>query len=362
MTHWIDTPDALAARLAGWQGQTLVALDTEFIRERTYYPQLALVQLAIPGDILLVDPTVHGMDAALRPLLLDGAVTKLMHSASEDLQALQRGCGALPAPLFDTQVGAALAGLGAGLGYQKLVEQVTGEVLDKGETRSDWLRRPLSEAQLHYAAEDVRHLHALHDHLAPRLEALGRVAWLQADAARALRQAVQDGEDPWPHLGVRSASSLDADGQARLLRLLRWRDLEARRADRPKGWILDNELAVALARRPPRSPAEFNATLDRHPKAPRKSRAELWREIEAGPADDAAAMPLSRTEQVDKQRLKSMQAAVAAVAAAQGLPEGLLCARRHLEALLEGRGWPEALAGWRRGLLEPALAPLLPNG
>ena len=184
MTHWIDTPEALAAKLAGWTGQALVALDTEFIRERTFFPQLALVQLAIPGEILLVDPTVPGMDAALRPLLQDPAVTKLMHSASEDLQALQRGCGALPAPLFDTQVAAAMAGLGAGLGYQKLVEQVTGEVLDKGETRSDWLRRPLSDSQLHYAAEDVRHLHALHAFLVPTLEARGRLAWLQADADR----------------------------------------------------------------------------------------------------------------------------------------------------------------------------------
>lgn len=362
MTHWIDSPDALAAHLARWQGQPLVALDTEFIRERTYYPQLALVQLAIPGEVLLVDPTVPGMDAALRPLLQDPSVTKLMHSASEDLQALQRGCAALPAPLFDTQVAAAMAGLGAGLGYQKLVEQVTGEVLDKGETRSDWLRRPLSEAQLHYAAEDVRHLHALHAHLAPRLAGAGRLDWLQSDAERALRNAAQDGEDPWPHLALRSAASLDPDGQARLLRLLRWRDLEARRADRPKGWILDNELAVALARRPPRTPADFHAMLDRHPKAPRKSRAELWREIEAGPAADAGTMPLARAETSDRQAIKALQAAVAAVAAQHGLPDGLLCARRHLESLLEGRGWPPALDGWRRELLEPALAPLLPPG
>lgn len=360
MNHWIDTPEALAAKLAGWAGQPRVALDTEFIRERTFFPQLALVQLGIPGEILLVDPTVPGMDAALRPLLQDPAVTKLMHSASEDLQALQRGCGALPSPLFDTQVAAAMAGLGAGLGYQKLVEQVTGEVLDKGETRSDWLRRPLSEAQLHYAAEDVRHLHALHAHLQPLLEARGRMAWLQADAERALRNAASDRDEPYPHLGLRSAGTLDRDGQARLCRLLRWRDAEARRADRPKGWILDNELAVMLARRPPRSLSEFHATLDRHPKAPRKARAELWREIEAGPCEDAAQIPLLSESLVDKQALKALQAAVAEVAGREGLPEGLLCARRHLEALLEGRGWPEALEGWRRELLEPALAPRLP--
>lgn len=362
MSLWIDTPHALSERLAAWAGQPLVALDTEFIRERTYYPQLALVQLAVPGEILLVDPLVPGMDAALRPLLVDPAVTKLMHSASEDLQALQRGCAALPSPLFDTQVAAALAGLGAGLGYQKLVEQVTGITLAKGETRSDWLRRPLSDSQREYAADDVRHLHAVHALLDDRLAGLSRHAWLQADAERSLRGAAQEGEEPWPHLSVRSAQGMDADAQARLCRLLRWRDIEARRSDKPKSWIIDNELAVLLARRPPGDFAEFNAVLDRHPKAPRKSRGELWSVLCAPLGEADRAIPLLRPDAFDKQALKAMQEAVVAVAQAHGLPEGLLCARRHLEALLEGRGWPDALAGWRRELLEPALAPFLPHG
>jgi ribonuclease D len=359
LSLWIDTPSRLSERLAGWAGQPLVALDTEFIRERTYYPQLALVQLAVPGEILLVDPLVPGMGDALRPLLVDPAVTKLMHSASEDLQALQRGCAALPAPLFDTQVAAALCGLGSGLGYQKLVEVVTGLQLAKGETRSDWLRRPLSESQCEYAADDVRHLHAVHDHLAPLLAELGRDAWRRADAERALRLAGNDVDDPWPHLGVRSAQSLDSDGQARLARLLRWRDREARRSDRPKSWILDNELAVLLARRVPADQGEFTALLDRHPKSPRKSRGELFQLVVAPLADDERELPLARPDAYDRQSLKAMQEAVSAEAQARGLPEGLLCARRHLEALLEGRGWPEALSGWRRELLEPVLAPLI---
>lgn len=361
MSHWIDTPERLAAHLAGWAGQTLVALDTEFIRERTFYPQLALVQLAIPGDVLLVDPLVPGMADALRPLLVDASVTKLMHSASEDLQALQRGCGALPSPLFDTQVAAALCGLGSGLGYQKLVELVTGVTLPKGETRSDWLRRPLSDAQCEYAADDVRYLHAIHAHLAPKLAALDRDAWRHADAERALRQAAADTDDAWPHLALRSAQTLDATGQARLCRLLRWRDREARRADRPKSWILDNELAVQLARRPPADPGAFAATLDRNPKAPRKSRGELWNLLSAPLTDEEKALPLLRESSYDKQALRAMQDAVAAEAQAHGLPEGVLCARRHLEALLEGRGWPDALSGWRRDLLEPVLGPLIPT-
>jgi ribonuclease D len=286
-------------------------------------------------------------------------VVKLMHSASEDLQALLRGCDTLPAPMFDTQVAAALAGFGAGLGYQKLVEQVTGVALDKGQTRSDWLRRPLSDEQLHYAAEDVVHLHAIHEELLGRLRTLGRLDWLQADCERALRLAGADAEDPNPHLSLRSAQTLDDEAQARLCRLLRWRDNEARRSDRPKGWILDNELAVALSRRPPADFHRFQQLLDSSPKAPRKSRGELWALLEAPLTDAERDIPVVRGEQLDKQKLKAMQDAVATLARSLELPEGLLCARKHLETLLEGRGWPDALIGWRHELLEPVLAPLL---
>lgn len=360
MNHWIDSPDALQARLQSWNTPPSVALDTEFVRERTYYPQLALVQIAIPGEVLLVDPLVPGIPERLRALLDDERILKIMHSASEDLQAFLRGCGTLPSPLFDTQVAAGLAGLGGGLGYQKLVQLLTGEVLEKGETRSDWLRRPLSDSQLHYAAEDVLHLHDMHAQLSATLDALDRRAWLEADCARAVRNARNDIDDPNPHLAVRSAQTMDAEGQARLRRLLRWRDVEARRLDRPKSWILDNELAVALARRVPEDFQRFNETLDRHPKAPRKSRRELWDLIEAPLSDSERAIPLGSTEQIDKNRLKRMQEAVAGVAQALDIPESLLCSRKHLESLIEGRGWPEALAGWRRERLEPVLSPLIP--
>jgi ribonuclease D len=365
---WIDSPDALRARLQAWQarGVDRVALDTEFIRERTYYPQLALVQLAVAGvdatpEILLVDTLVPGIGDALRPLLLDPTVTKVMHSASEDLQALARGAGAVPAPLFDTQVAAAMAGYGAGLGYQKLVEAVTGEQLEKGETRSDWLRRPLSDSQKRYAAEDVVHLHELHDVLRAKLRELGREGWLVEDTERAVRNARNDVDDPHPHLALRNAERFDLPAQARLCRLLRWRDAQARVLDRPRSWLLDNDLAAILARRVPADFDEFSGLLDRHPKAPRKARGELWKIVSAPLGEEDLAIPAIRVAEAgDKQALKDLQAEVAGVAAGLALPEGLLCSRRHLERLLEGRGWPVALEGWRRELLEPALTPKLP--
>ena len=367
MTEWIDTPAALRARLA--TPPASVGLDTEFIRERTYWPQLALVQIALgdaddptaSGDVLLVDPLVPGMAEALVPLLTDPGVLKLMHSPSEDLVAFQHACGVLPAPLFDTQAAAALCGIGGGLGYQKLVQAVTGVALEKGETRSDWMRRPLSASQLQYAADDVHHLHAIHHVLRAKLDALGRSGWLAEDSARQLANAASDDGDRWPHLGMRSSQFLDAAAQRRLLRLLRWRDVQARRSDRPRSWILDNELAVSIARANPADPAALQVQLDAVPKSPRSLRDALWEALITPLADESDA-PLSRGDDRDKKQLRAMQDAVLATAGELGVPEGLLASRKLLEALQDGGGWTGALAGWRRKALEGRLAPLLASG
>lgn len=355
--QWIAHPVQLAEHLAHWGSIDILALDTEFIRERTWWPQLALVQMAVPGhDVLLVDPTVPGIPGMLRALLDNPSIVKLMHSASEDVQALQRGCDAVPAPLFDTQIAAALCGLGAGMGYQKMVETQLGIALPKSETRSDWLRRPLSPAQLAYAADDVLHLHALHAILSDKLRELGREQWLTEDCARLLASSGNETSDRFPHLALRGAQYLDPDAQALLCRLLRWREVQARASDRPKGWILDNELAIALARKPLIDALAFNAFLDSQPKAPRKLRDELWGELAKPLTADERDMPLVRMpDTVQKNTLRALQAAVASQAAQLGLADGVLASRRSLEALLDNNDWPAALDGWRRPILEPLL-------
>ncbi len=368
MSEWIDDSAALQHALTGVHG--VIGLDTEFMRERTYWPQLALVQIALPdGRILLVDAARPALARALAPMLADPGIVKVMHSASEDLIAFQHACGALPEPLFDTQIAAALAGIGAGLGYQKLVLELTGETLEKTETRSDWLQRPLSARQLDYAAGDVRHLHAMHLALAERLAALGRRGWLDEDCARMLGNARDDaGEhagERWPHLALRAAQFLAADAQHHLLRLLRWRERYARRSDKPRTWVLDNELAVNLARNPPSDVAALQTVLDAAPKAPRRLAQELWQALTTPLADEADA-PLARADDSNRQRLRQLQDVVAEESRRLGLPDGVLASRRMLEALLEalpergaGAAWPRAMAGWRRRTLEPHLAPLL---
>lgn len=360
---WIDRPETLRERL----GHPLdrVGLDTEFIRERTYWPKLALVQIALPrgdGDgieILLVDPLVPGMAEVLVPLLSDPRVLKIMHSPSEDLIAFRHTCGVVPSPLFDTQAAATLTGSPAGMGYQKLVAEVTGVALQKGETRSDWLRRPLSAAQLEYAADDVRHLFEIHDLLAARLRELGRSDWMEADMARTVRLAVEDATDRWPHLGMRSAQFLDMDAQRRLLRLLRWRDEHARSADLPRSWVLDNELAAAIARSAPDSRDALGELVRAHPKGPRKLVDALWDALARPLADEGDAPDASQAERREKGRIRALQDAVARRAQELGIAEGMLASRRTLEPLLDTGEWPPALQGWRREQLEPVLAPLL---
>lgn len=362
MHVWISTPAALQAHFT--HAPSRIGLDTEFIRERTYWPQLALVQIAI-GDtdddqtVLLIDPLVPGMTAALAPILANEAILKVMHSPSEDLVAFKHACGVVPKPLYDTQQAAALAGIGAGFGYQKLVEQLTGTALAKGETRSDWLRRPLSPSQLDYAADDVRHLAAMHDVLDGMLAQLGRQGWLAEDAVRTVINAENEGPERWPHLSMRSAQFLDLDGQRRLVRLLRWRDAYARDNDRPRGWILDNELAVTIARMPPADRKALQDVLDANPKAPRKLGDAIWRALTTPLPDEAEAPDASVGETRDKQRLKKLQDAVSKRSAELGLPDGVLASRRWLQALLDDGRWPNALAGWRRQALEPSIAPLL---
>src|SRR5690606_18396046 len=219
---WIDDPDELRARMAHRPAR--IGLDTEFIRERTYWPKLALVQIALERDgereILLVDSLPPGINEALASILSDTAILKIMQSPSEDLVAFKHACDALPRPLFDTQLAAALAGIGGGMGYQKLVESITGVALPKGETRSDWLKRPLSPSQLEYAADVVRHRFELHDVLQSMLEKSGRNACLTSDAEGTLANAETDSLERWPHLSLRGAQFLVPTAQRGLIRLL----------------------------------------------------------------------------------------------------------------------------------------------
>jgi ribonuclease D len=355
--NWIAQPEAAAALTDRHPQIRALGLDTEFMRIDSFYPRLALVQVNLDGEIALLDPLALQGVGALAPLLADPAVACVMHSASEDLEALAAAVPQGLGQLFDTQIAAAMTGFGAGLSYQKLVAAVTGVDLPKAETRSDWLRRPLSAEQLDYAAQDVVHLPAIHAELSGRLAASGRTAWHAEDCQRLLAKARSRDGDPQPQRGFKSAAEWPRERQALLRRVLLWRDATARRIDKPRPWLLDDQHIVDFVVRPPHDVDELFQRAKGLRALRGAQREELFEVLQAPLQDDerdvATIFPMPTPAQ--KRTISAMKEAVVAIAAGLELPDGLLCARRHLETLVFDREWPEALEGWRKGLLYEAL-------
>jgi ribonuclease D len=357
MHHWIATPEALAAFVERIADAPAVGLDTEFMRVRTYWPELALLQACVDGEVWLVDPLACGPLDVLAPLLARSDRAKLMHSASEDVIALAPAARDGLDGLFDTQIAAAFAGLGPGIGYQRLVADLVGVALEKGETRSNWLARPLSAQQLRYAEADVLHLAELHAQLTARLAARGMLAWCLEDCARLARGALPPAN---PHWEFKTLWKWAPERQARLRRLLDWRERTAQRVDRPRLWLFDNPTAVELIERPPASAAELGARLAGQKGFPKRELDALWDELGAPLADTDLAgfqpIPAPLRDEAER-RFEALRERVAARAAALDLPVALLAPRRVLEALARGLPAPET-AGWRATVLAEDLAAL----
>lgn len=340
---------ALAGRLAAapW-----IALDTEFLRERTYRPQLCLLQLATPEEALCVDPLADVGLEALKAALSAGNAPKILHAARQDLEVLWPVFGAI-GPLFDTQVAAALTGMPAQIGYSELVRRLLGVELEKGQTRTDWSRRPLSAAQLHYAIEDVRHLATLRDLLLEQIDKLGRLAWLNeelADLARADRLFV----DPEKaHERLRWSTELDEDRLRLLRRLAAWRERRAMEKNRPRTWILEDAALRAMALRPPRNLGELAQIEGLTPGFIERSGALLLQEIAAAGLPGLLA-PLAQRTRPDPEllaKVKRLATILQRRAGELNLPAEVLATRRDLESIARGETTGEVLAGWRREVI-----------
>lgn len=348
---WLDRADSTAACVQRCRNHTTLALDTEFMRTDTFWAKLALVQFASSDEIALADPLAPGVLDALRPLIADPAITKVVHSASEDLEVLHHVLGVAPAPLFDTQVAASLCGITPPPSYQKLVAAELGVTLDKHATRTDWLKRPLDAEQLRYAAEDVEHLPPVYERLHARLAELGRLEWLAEDCARMVAAA---GEmlDPQPQMKVRSLDRMTPEQQRILWRLLRWRDAEAMARDRPKKWILDPAIAtrVAFLDQPDRAALEKAVTVDGRP-SPRLAQ-KLEEVLARGPLPGEDTIPIvTPPTEAEKNRQRECKAAVDARASELGIAPEILLPRRGLEHWARHDRLPPELSGWRERVL-----------
>ena len=357
MNEWIDEAAALGVWIARQPPHKLIGMDTEFMRTDTFRPKLALIQANIGGDIALLDAPKLGAHTALAARLRDPGCMCVMHSASEDLEALTPILPDGPAALFDTQIAASMAGLGPGLSYQKLVALLVGVDLPKAETRSDWLQRPLTAAQLDYAAQDVAWLPELHARLAVKLDTLGRSDWLTEDCERLIERICHAQPDTQPQRAFRGAADWPPEQQALLRRVLLWRDASARTLDKPRSWILDDSHTLNLVAQPPRDSNELFERSKGLRALRSAQRQELLALLQAPLSADElqiAPIPAPLTSQ-EKRLLATMRDDVAAIAARLELPESLLCPRRHLEVLLGERTWPAALEGWRKPLLHDVL-------
>lgn len=251
----ITTTDALAALCERLRAERFVTVDTEFMRERTYWPELCVVQLAGESEVAVVDAIAPGLDITpLAALFADPAVDKVFHACRQDIEIFVQKFGAVPVPLFDTQVAAMVAGFGDQVAYDALVAALTGGHIDKAHRFSDWAARPLSQAQVTYAAADVTHLRGVYTKLRDRLEKEGRFAWVAEEMAVLADPATYqpDPEAMWERLKPRT-------NNRRMLAVLRavaaWREREAQRSNIPRGRMLKDESLLEIAATAP-------ATLD----------------------------------------------------------------------------------------------------
>ena len=247
----IDTPEALAALCRDLASASWIALDTEFVREETFYAQLCLIQVATADRVTCIDPLAVPDLTPLLGLLADPAIIKVFHAAGQDLEIFSGLMPHPPAPVFDTQLAATLLGHGEQIGYAALVERDLGVVLDKSQSRTDWRQRPLTAEQLAYAADDVRYLAQLYPAQRDMLRSKNREQWLDEDFAALSDPAryLLDPEHAWRK--VKGSAQLKGVQLAVLAELATWREHRARDTNRPRRWVLSDEVMIDLSRQMP---------------------------------------------------------------------------------------------------------------
>jgi ribonuclease D len=358
--EYIEETDALASICKEARTDGLYGLDTEFVRDRTYFPHLALIQIATNNRIALIDPLA---DLSLEPLfeLLHAEdACPILHAAAQDLEILWLLSGKLPTQLFDTQLAAAFVGLGQQTSYGALVKSVTGLALDKGEQFTDWMRRPLEQSQLAYAADDVRYLRALHDHLRSELESRGRLDVVLEEQALQLDPNRFELDEAALLKKVKGARGLPPREQGVARSLAVWRERQAQDRDIPRKWVISDDTLVAIARQKPQQERDLRRIRGLHPNEARRSSSAIIDAVEAGlqsPIEQSSKQKKTRLPPeaeiaVDflKPLLKTLcrQEGIApATVGTSALVEEL--ARGHFEGTLDSEP-PALLRGWR-GLL-----------
>jgi ribonuclease D len=355
----ISSRDALGEQLAALTAPAVIGIDTEFLREKTYFAQLCLIQLSTAEDAWCIDTVGLDVDsdrtalAPLQALLADARIVKVMHAARQDLEVLWPHVGTVQ-NVFDTQIAAALCGAPAQIGYAALVNDLLQVQLQKSETRTDWSRRPLSAAQISYAIDDVRYLLPACDALRERLTRNGRLAWFEEDSAAAARAAAgfdARPDDAW--LRLKGLAQLDEHRQRLAQTLAAWRERRAIKSNRPRGWLLPDAALRDIVMRVPRSAAEL-ASISELPEGVRNNSGDAILQIVSEAHVPLPAPPLpprARPEPAMVARVQRLLDVARQVAGELRIASEVLGTRRDMEQLATGIEDVTPLQGWRRAVV-----------
>ncbi len=336
-----------------------MALDTEFMRVDTFYPIAGLLQVCDGSQVYLVDPLLIQNWDAFAELLADPAVIKVLHACSEDLEVFSRLTGTLPQPLFDTQIAAAYLNIGFSMGYSRLVQSVLDIDLPKGETRSDWLQRPLSETQVSYAAEDVLHLAEVYEALRARL-APDKFNWVLEDGEEMVVNVRREIDPNEVYRDAKLGWKLAPAKLAVLRELYAWREQQARLRNLPRNRVIRENSLWPMARNQPDNLVALARIEDMHPKTVRQDGEFLLGLIKEAAAKPAAEWPEALPEPLPVEAaalLKVLRAVGQREAERLDIAPEIMLRKKILEALLKS-GFPngpyqlpDSLRGWRRELM-----------
>ncbi|GHC31191.1 ribonuclease D [Kushneria pakistanensis] len=363
--HFIDTEEALERACADLATREVIGVDTEFMRETTFYPVPALIQLGDAEVVYLIDPTVVAPTASLRTLLGDEGPLKILHACGEDMEIFMHWTGDVPSPIVDTQLAHALLGEESSISYQRLVDHWEQQHVPKGETRSNWLQRPLSEEQCRYAALDVVWLSSIWQRQQIPLREQGRLAWLLEDCHALVEAARGVRDDERWYLRHRNAWRLEPRQLAAFQRLCVWRERAVRERNLPRNWLASDAILMEIAAALPGNRYELSRIDGIKPSLIKREGDTLLALIQEAMMLDESVLPTvlpSPVSDAYKKRMKALKAAVSDRARELSLPSEVLVTRRELErwisADLQHTDWP-SLSGWRGDVLNDALASAL---
>lgn len=357
MPHYqfVDRPDTITSVLTN---HDQLGVDTEFMREKTYFAQLCLIQIAASDEIYCVDPLTDAGQQEFWNALL--ARDWVVHSARQDIEVVFQAAGSMPASIFDTQVAAGLLGYAAQIGYAGLVKDLFAVEMDKSHTRADWTKRPFREAFLQYAAEDVEYLLPAYDCLCERLERLGRLDWARQDSRLLLEPGLYEISADQAIDRLKGARNFRGRKRAAAERLAAWREGEAISRDRPRQWIMRDNVLLEIAYKLPETEGQLRRIEGMPAKLMNRVGKDLLRVVAASIADEHDYSPPRPPGEAEKTLLKEMQALVARCADDLRLAAETIASKRELSAVIvSGKTDSRVFAGWRREIIGDDLLKLL---